>query len=50
MCARDKRTLVGVAALAFSVGVIASYVFPGFIIAFIEGAALIVAGILLIKR
>lgn len=50
MCRRNTRTLAGVCALSFSVGVIASHVFPGFIIAFVEGAALIVAGILLIKR
>ena len=50
MCAKRAKTVIGVAALCFSAGVLAAYILPGFIIAFIEGAALIVAGILLIKK
>lgn len=50
MCAKNTKTLIGTAALCFGAGVLAAYILPGFIIAFLESAVLLTAGILLIKR
>ena len=50
MCARKIRVLIGTAALCFSGGILAAYVLPGFVIAFIESAVLFAAGIILIKK
>jgi len=50
MCAKRARTIIGVAALSFSAGILAAYILPGFIIAFLESAVLLVAGLMLIKK
>ncbi len=50
MCARDLKLLIGTAAISFSAGILAAYILPGFIIAFVESAVLLAAGFLLIKR
>lgn len=50
MCAKKLKTLIGTAALCFGAGILAAYIFPGFIVAFLEAAVLLTAGILLIKR
>ena len=50
MCAKRAKNVIGIAALCFSAGVLAVYVLPGFIIAFIESAVLLMAGLILIKK
>lgn len=50
MCSRNVRTVAGTAAVAFSAGVIAAYLLPGFVVAFVEAALLVGAGIILLKR
>lgn len=50
MCYNRTKTIVGTAALCFSAGVISAYLLPGFIIAFLESAVLVAAGIMLIKK
>ncbi len=50
MCERKIRVIIGTAALCFSGGVLAAYILPGFVIAFIESAVLLTAGIILIKK
>ena len=50
MCAKKAKTIIGISALCFSGGVLAAYILPGFVIAFIESAVLLVAGIILIKK
>ena len=41
--------LLGLLAAAFGVGVLASFVFPPYLLAFIEAAVLITAGVLLLR-
>ncbi len=50
MCAKRTKTIIGIAALSFSAGILAAYILPGFIIAFIESAVLLAVGVLLIKK
>ena len=50
MCAKRAKTIIGVAALSFSAGILAAYILPGFIIAFLESALLLLAGLMLIKK
>ncbi len=50
MCARNIKALIGTAALSFGSGILAAYILPGFVIAFIEAAVLLTAGFLLIKK
>lgn len=50
MCARDMKVLIGTAAVSFGAGILAAYILPGFIIAFVESAVLLTAGLLLIKH
>ena len=46
---RNKwRRLLGLCAVSFGLGIFASYFLPGFILAFLEAVALIVAGCMLI--
>ena len=50
MCLKRVKTVIGVAALCFSAGILAAYILPGFIIAFLESAILLMAGLILIKK
>lgn len=44
----NLRVLVGGGAVCFGAGVLASCIFPGFLLAFIEAAVLVTAGVLLL--
>ena len=50
MCKKNTRVIIGTAAICFSGGILAAYVLPGFVIAFIESAVLLAAGVILIKK
>ena len=50
MCLKRVKTVIGVAALCLSAGILAAYILPGFIIAFLESAILLMAGLILIKK
>ncbi len=50
MCVKDAKVLIGVGALCFGAGILAAYVLPGFVIAVLESAVLLTAGILLIRK
>ncbi len=45
----NMRHMIGIAAVCFAAGVFFSFILPGRILAFIEAAALLAAGILLFK-
>lgn len=49
MCHIRLGQLLGLLAAAFGVGVLASFVFPPYLLAFIEAAVLITAGVLLLR-
>ena len=47
MCRNSLRRIIGIGALCFGAGVLVSFIMPGFIIAFIEAAVILTAGLLL---
>ena len=44
------RTFLGVSAVCFGAGILLAFLLPGFILAFLESAALVSAGILLLHK
>ncbi|MGM9682211.1 MAG: hypothetical protein ACI3XQ_01305 [Eubacteriales bacterium] len=50
MCRINLRKAMGIAAVCFGAGVLLSFLLPGYIIAFVEAAAVIVAGVLLLGK
>ena len=48
MCHIPLRHLLGGTALAFGAGILFSFLLPGFLLAFIEAAVLVCAGVLLL--
>ena len=50
MCANEVKTVIGVGALCFGAGILAAYILPGFVIAFLESAVLLTAGVLLVRK
>lgn len=46
----NARKLIGIAAVCFGAGIFLSFLLPGRFLAFIEAAAIITAGLLLLKR
>lgn len=48
MCHIPLRRLIGGAAVAFGAGILFSFLLPGFLLAFIEAAVLVAAGVLLL--
>jgi len=50
MCRINLRKVLGLGAVCFGSGILLSFVLPGFILAFLEAAALIFAGILLLGK
>ncbi|MCI6502391.1 MAG: hypothetical protein MSA49_04065 [Clostridia bacterium] len=48
MCRSVLKKLIGFCAVSFGAGILLSYILPGFLLAFIEAAALITAGYLLL--
>lgn len=49
MCRYRTKKLVGLLAATFGLGILLSYFLPGFLLAFLEAAALVVAGISLLS-
>ena len=50
MCRISLCKVFGVATLSFGLGVLAAFMLPGYLIAFVEAAAIIAAGVLLLKK
>ena len=50
MCQINLRKMIGIAAICFGAGILLSFLLPGFFLAFIEAAVVILAGILLLER
>ncbi len=49
MCSNALRRIIGIGALCFGAGVLLSFILPGLIIAFIEAAVILTAGLMLCK-
>ena len=50
MCRISLRKAFGIAAVCFGIGVLVSFMLPGYLIAFVEAAAVIAAGLLLLGK
>ena len=50
MCQIRLRKALGISAVCFGAGILLSFILPSFILAFIESAVLIAAGILLLGK
>ena len=50
MCHMRVRRLLGLLSVAFGAGVLASFIFPLYFLAFLEAAVLIAAGVLLLGK
>ncbi len=50
MCRINLRKALGMAAVCFGVGVLVAFMLPGYLIAVVEAAAVIVAGLLLLGK
>ncbi len=50
MCRADLRKLVGSCAVCFGAGILLSFLLPGYILAFIEAVAVVLAGVLLLGK
>lgn len=48
MCHIRLRRALGISAICFGAGILLSFILPGYLLAFIEAAALIAAGLLLL--
>lgn len=46
----NARKLIGIATICFGTGIFLSFLLPGRLLAFIEAAAIITAGVLLINK
>lgn len=50
MCRIHIRKTIGISAVCFGAGILFSFLLPGYLLAFLEAAALICAGVLLLKK
>ncbi|MBO5883818.1 MAG: hypothetical protein J6Q78_05390 [Clostridia bacterium] len=50
MCRIDLRRVAGIGAACFGAGILLSFLLPGYLLAFVESAVVIAAGILLLGR
>ena len=50
MCHIRLRQLLGLCAVCFAAGILCSFVFPLYFLAFLEAAVLIAAGVLLLRK
>lgn len=50
MCQIKLRKLIGIAAVCFGAGILLSFLLPGYFLAFLEAAVVLVAGILLLGK
>jgi len=50
VCQIRLRKLLGISAVCFGAGILLSFILPGYFLAFIEAAALVTAGVLLLGK
>lgn len=50
MCRISIRKVLGIGAVCFGAGVLVSFLLPGYLIAFVEAAAVVAAGLLLLGK
>lgn len=50
MCQIRLRRALGISAVCFGAGILLSFILPGYLLAFIEAAVLIAAGVLLLGK
>lgn len=50
MCRTNLRTLIGTCTVCFGAGILLSFLLPGYLLAFIEAAVVIAAGVLLLGK
>ena len=50
MCRANMRVLLGSCAVCFGAGILLSFLLPGYILAFIEAAVVVCAGVLLLGK
>ena len=50
MCQIHLRKMLGISVICFGAGILLSFLLPGYILAFIEAAVVIVSGILLLSK
>ncbi len=50
MCRINLRKAIGISAVCFGAGILLSFLLPGYFLAFIEAAVVIVAGVLLLGK
>ena len=50
MCRVGLRKVLGIGAVCFGVGVLVSFLLPGYLIAFVEAAVVVAAGLLLLGK
>ena len=50
MCQMRLRKWIGISAMCFGGGILLSFLLPGYVLAFLEAAVLIVAGFLLLGK
>ena len=48
MCKCKRKKLIGLCSACFGLGILLSYFLPGFILAFLEAIALVIAGLMLL--
>ena len=50
MCRISLCRAFGIATVGFGLGVLVAFMLPGYLIAFVEAAAVVTAGVLLLKK
>ena len=50
MCRISLSGVFGIAAASFGAGVLVAFLLPGYLVAFVEAAAVVAAGVLLLKK
>ena len=50
MCRINLRRLIGISSICFGAGILLSFLLPGYFLAFIEAAVVIIGGILLLGK
>ena len=50
MCQVHLRKMLGISVICFGVGILLSFLLPGYILAFIEAVVVVASGVLLLGR
>lgn len=50
MCRADVRRLLAISVVCFGAGILLSFLLPAYLLAYVEAAVVVCAGILLLKR